>query len=60
MGTGEGRVDVWAHLWGFVAGSALALGVAFTAVDELAAHWQRALVGTAALSVIICWLLAQP
>jgi rhomboid protease GluP len=58
VGTGEGRVDVWAHLWGFVAGATLALGVAFSAADELAASWQRALVGAAALTVLGCWLLA--
>jgi membrane associated rhomboid family serine protease len=58
VGMGEGRVDVWAHLWGFVAGAGLALGVAFTAADELAASWQRAFVGAAALIVLGCWLLA--
>jgi membrane associated rhomboid family serine protease len=58
VGTGEGRVDVWAHLWGFVAGAALALGLAFSAVDELAGSWQKKLVVIAALTVVGCWLLA--
>jgi membrane associated rhomboid family serine protease len=58
VGTGEGRVDVWAHLWGFVAGAALALGVAFSAADELPAGWQRTLVATAASTLVGCWLLA--
>jgi membrane associated rhomboid family serine protease len=58
VGTGEGRVDVWAHLWGFVAGVALALAIAFTPADELGPAWQRALLGAAAGTVVGCWLLA--
>lgn len=57
-GTGGGRIDIWAHLWGLVCGSALALGVAFTPADELGRPWQRGLTSAAAGAVVGCWLLA--
>lgn len=58
MGTGEGRVDLWAHLWGLVVGAGLGLGVAFTALDEMSPRWQRALVVLAGATLVGCWLLA--
>ncbi|MEN8181860.1 MAG: rhomboid family intramembrane serine protease [Myxococcota bacterium] len=58
LGTGEGRVDVWAHFWGFVAGAVLALAVAFTSLDTLGTRSQRILTGVAALAMVGCWTLA--
>jgi membrane associated rhomboid family serine protease len=58
LGSGGGRVDVLAHLFGFSFGAVLGVFVAYLAPDppRLRAQWGW---GAAALGVVIwCWTLA--
>jgi membrane associated rhomboid family serine protease len=58
LGAGQGRVDVLAHLLGFLAGGVVGLVVALAVVRSpgLAVQW---ICGAAAFAVIVCsWLLA--
>ena len=58
LGTGGGRVDVLAHLFGFSFGAVLGVFVAYLAPDppRLRAQWSW---GAVALAVVIwCWTLA--
>jgi rhomboid protease GluP len=58
LGTGGARVDVWAHLLGFLLGGGLGILIAFVAPHPPgpAVQW---ICGSAALAVIIyCWTLA--
>jgi membrane associated rhomboid family serine protease len=58
LGTGGARVDVWAHLLGFLLGGGLGILIAFVALHRPgpAVQW---ICGSAALAVIIyCWTLA--
>lgn len=58
LGTGEGRVDIWAHLWGLVAGAGLGLAVAFTPADQARPTTQRLVLAATLLATLGCWLLA--
>ena len=58
LGTGGQRVDVWAHLFGLLAGGVLGTFVAFVAprAPGLPIQWACGSAGVAAL--IYCWVLA--
>ncbi|MEE8607990.1 MAG: rhomboid family intramembrane serine protease [Nitrospiraceae bacterium] len=58
LGTGGERVDLWAHLLGFLVGGVLGILVAFVVPRPPGLHVQWTL-GSAALAVVIyCWSLA--
>jgi rhomboid protease GluP len=58
LGTGGQRVDVWAHLFGLLAGGVLGTFMAFVAprAPGLPIHWACGIAGVATL--IYCWVLA--
>jgi membrane associated rhomboid family serine protease len=58
LGTGEPRVDLWAHLFGFLVGGALGIVVALVVRRPPGPRIQWTL-GSAALALVIyCWILA--
>jgi membrane associated rhomboid family serine protease len=58
LGTEGQRVDVWAHLFGLLAGSALGTLVAFVAPRAPGSRIQWACGGAGVASLIYCWVLA--
>ncbi len=58
LGTGGGRVDIWAHLFGFLFGGVLGIFIAFISPRPPGLPIQWACGGTALAVVISCWLLA--
>jgi membrane associated rhomboid family serine protease len=58
LGTSGARVDLWAHLYGLVAGVVLGVVTAFTIRARPAPAWQVVLTAASALFVLGCWQLA--
>lgn len=58
VGSGGGRVDVFAHLFGLLVGTGLGLGVALVVAKPPAAWIQVACGVAAVLTVLGCWRLA--
>ncbi len=58
LGTGGGRVDIWAHLFGFLFGGVLGILITFIAPRPPRLHIQWACGGTALAVLIWCWILA--
>jgi rhomboid protease GluP len=58
LGTGEGRVDIWAHLFGLLVGGILGVLIALIAPRPPGLGIQWACGGLAAAMLIYCWTLA--
>ena len=58
LGTGGGRVDLWAHLFGFLVGGVLGVLVGFTVPRPPGSRMQWALGGATVGMVLLCWVLA--
>lgn len=58
LGTGGGRVDLWAHLFGFLVGGVSGIFVAFAVPRPPGSRVQWALGGAALALVLYCWTLA--
>jgi len=58
LGTGGQRVDVWAHLFGLLAGGVLGTLVAFVAPRAPGLRIQWACGGVGVATLIYCWVLA--
>lgn len=58
LGTGGQRVDIWAHLMGFVAGAGLGMLITIGSPHPPALRTQWTLGALAAAVVILCWVLA--
>ena len=59
LGSSSGqRVDIWAHLFGFLAGAILALSLAGLLPRVPGAMAQRAAAAAAVVSLWICWMIA--
>ena len=58
LGTGGGRVDIWAHLFGLLVGGILGTLVALVAQRPPKLGIQRACGGTTVAVLIYCWMLA--
>lgn len=58
LGTGGQRVDLWAHLFGFLVGGVLGILVAFVVPRPPGARIQWTLASTALALVIYSWILA--
>ncbi|MFQ5903613.1 MAG: rhomboid family intramembrane serine protease [Candidatus Binatia bacterium] len=58
LGTGGQRVDLWAHLLGFLVGGILGILVAFIVPRPPSLHVQWTLGSAALVVVITCWTLA--
>lgn len=57
LGTAGERVDVWAHLFGFLAGAVLGIPIAFVAPARPGSLVQWACGGGALAVVVYCWAL---
>lgn len=58
LGTGGERVDIWAHLFGFLFGGVLGILIPFMAPRPPGLHTQWACGGAALALLIYCWVLA--
>lgn len=58
LGTGGQRVDLWAHLFGFLTGGVLGILIAFTVPHPPGPQIQWTLGSVALALVIYCWILA--
>jgi rhomboid protease GluP len=58
LGTGEGRVDIWAHLFGLLVGGILGILVALVTPRPPGFGIQWACGGAAVAMLIYCWTLA--
>ncbi len=58
IGTGGPRVDLWAHLWGFVAGAGAGMCMALYAERPETATVQLRIGVVAAAVVVLCWVAA--
>lgn len=58
LGTGGGRVDIWAHLFGFLFGGILGILITFITPRRPGLPIQWACGGAALAVLVSCWLLA--
>jgi hypothetical protein len=58
LGTGEGRVDIWAHLFGLLVGGILGILIALVTPRPPGFGIQWACGGAAVAMLIYCWTLA--
>lgn len=58
LGTGGQRVDLWAHLWGFVVGGAAGACLALTMDRPEDARVQLRIGVLTGVAVVLCWILA--
>jgi rhomboid protease GluP len=58
LGTGEGRVDIWAHLFGLLVGGILGILIALVTPRPPGFGIQWACGGAAVAMLIYCWILA--
>lgn len=58
LGTGGPRVDLWAHLWGFVAGGGAGICVALFVERPETSGVQLKIGVVAAAAVVLCWVAA--
>jgi membrane associated rhomboid family serine protease len=59
LGTGGGRVDIWAHLFGLLAGGTLGILTALVTPRPPGLWIQWTCGGTAGAALVYCWTLAQ-
>jgi membrane associated rhomboid family serine protease len=58
LGMGGGRVDLWAHLFGFFVGGVIGVLVAFAVPRPPGRGVQWALGGATLAVILYCWTLA--